>query len=1233
MVKKLSWLLVLSLLLGCISDPLTVSAEENSQTQQISSTVAESDTVSEISVPDTFILNPVFNGKVDEADVKAEIEEIQNNAYAVSFLAEDSYCSTIEEAQVYVREMMVNRINTITFDLPYELYANTDDIFYVIWDGALAHSESCSGLEGDALYFSWTGCKMSASGSSLSMTFTYTVTYDTTLEQEEQMTEALAAIYTALNIDNASEYEKVKAIYNYICDNVDYDYTYVKHAAYDAVMTGEAVCEGYAMLFYRMCKDYDLSVRMIAGTGNGGAHAWNIVRIGSVYYNLDATWDGQDETTRSNYFLKNTEDFVNHNRDTKYDTVEFHAQYPMAEQSWIDYSAFPEALNVTNTAYSFTTLDGGTVTSTAAGKPKVLIFYNSSESYSKNTIKGICERGIDDVDFITIESKGATTETIETFKSTYGNDDVAWAYDTSSTKIMWNYVSAGGLGSIFYPVIAYIDANDKLQAVTDSIKGVSEIESYINYYCYGNASAISIETQPTNQTARDGEAATFKVKAIGNGVSYQWQYSIDEGTTWQNADLTGNQTSTLSVDATANQDGYQFRCVITDGTGNTATSNVVTLTVEGSVTVTITGQPTDQSVYEGETATFTVEASGDGLSYVWQFSADEGETWQNMFTDSTVTQTANLDITTEISQNGYQFRCVITDETDYSLTSDVATLTVFETLELVSQLTDQIKYEDETTTLTVEAKGNGLTYQWQYSLNEGNTWNTLTTTAIGSFAFVTKTRMNGWMFRCVITDARGESVTSNGATLTVLEKLSIVSQPAAQSVKEGETATFTVEASGSGLSYQWQYKNTGTSAWKNSGMTGAKTASLKVEGTTARNGQQYRCVILDETGNQITSEVAMLTVTKVLAIIAQPEDKTVAEGEVAVFDVNAQGIGLSYQWQYKTTGSNVWKNSGMTGAKTASLKVEGTTARNGQQYRCVITDETGNQITSEVAMLIVTKVLAIITQPEDKTVAEGESAVFEVIAQGVGLSYQWQYKGIYDVVWKNSGMPGAKTTSLTVVAETKRNGQQYRCIITDEAGNQMTSEAVTLTLATEMVIVTHPEDKAVAEGENAVFEVEVQGTGLNYQWQYKGIYDVVWKNSGMTGAKAANLTVVAETKRNGQQYRCVITDGAGKQITSEAATLTVITEMAIITQPENRTVMEGENAVFEVVALGTGLSYQWQYKGVYDVVWKNSGMTGAKTASLTVVAETKRNGQQYRCIITDGVGNQVTSTEVTLTVE
>ena len=78
-----------------------------------------------------------------------------------------------------------------------------------------------------------------------------------------------------------------------------------------------------------------------------------------------------------------------------------------------------------------------------------------------------------------------------------------------------------------------------------------------------------------------------------------------------------------------------------------------------------------------------------------------------------------------------------------------------------------------------------------------------------------------------------------------------------------------------------------------------------------------------------------------------------------------------------------------------------------------------------------------------------------------------------------------------------------------------------------------------------------------------------------------------------------------------------------------------ETARFAVTAYGEGLTYQWQYKIAGSSKWRDSSpaTAGYDTAELEVVGTAKRNGYQYRCIVTDAHGGTVTSKAAVLTVE
>ena len=376
-------------------------------------------------------------------------------------------------------------------------------------------------------------------------------------------------------------------------------------------------------------------------------------------------------------------------------------------------------------------------------------------------------------------------------------------------------------------------------------------------------------------------------------------------------------------------------------------------------TITITSQPVDYSGAVGEVATFSVVAEGEGLSYQWQ--TNKSGTWN----DSTLTgaKTSTLSIEINGARNGYKFRCNITDSNGSTVTSGEATLSVAaDAITITSNPANYSGVAGSVATFSVAAQGEGLKYQWQ--VNKNGTWanSSMTGSKTDTLSVDITSARNGYKFRCVITDTVGNSKTSGEATLTVSssDAITITTQPENYSGAVGGVAPFTVVAEGTGLKYQWQVNSSGT--WKDSSMPGSKTNTLSVDITNARNGYKFRCVITDADGNTKTSGEATLTVASsdAITITAQPENYSGSVGSVAPFTVVAEGTGLKYQWQVNSSGS--WKDSSMPGAKTNTLSVDITNARNGYKFRCVITDADGNTKTSgEAALTVVAKTTITVT--------------------------------------------------------------------------------------------------------------------------------------------------------------------------------------------------------------------------------------------------------------------------------
>jgi hypothetical protein len=274
------------------------------------------------------------------------------------------------------------------------------------------------------------------------------------------------------------------------------------------------------------------------------------------------------------------------------------------------------------------------------------------------------------------------------------------------------------------------------------------------------------------------------------------------------------------------------------------TSSAAILTVDAPPS--ITAQPASQTVNVGQAATFSVTAAGTAtLSYQWK---------KNGAAIGGATSATYTTPGTSSSDSGAQFTVTVTNGFG-NATSNAATLTVNVPPTISSQPASQTVTAGQTATFSVTATGSGtLKYQWKKS---GATISGATSASYTTPATVASD--NGAVFTVTITGASG-SITSNGATLTVNGPPSISKQPVNQTVLAGQTATFSVTASGTApLTYQW---NKGGAA-----IGGATSASYTTPATTtADNGSQFTVIVTNGAGN-ITSNAATLTVSAATSIL------------------------------------------------------------------------------------------------------------------------------------------------------------------------------------------------------------------------------------------------------------------------------------------------------------------------------------------------------------------------------
>ena len=277
--------------------------------------------------------------------------------------------------------------------------------------------------------------------------------------------------------------------------------------------------------------------------------------------------------------------------------------------------------------------------------------------------------------------------------------------------------------------------------------------------------------------------------------------------------------------------------------------------------------------------------------------------------------------------------------------------------------------------------------------------------------------------------------------------------------------------------------------------------------------------------------------------------------------------------------------------------------------------------------------VSVTSQPDDVSVALGETARTSVAAEGEGLTYQWYGRDRGQTEFWTSGIK-SKTYSVKLVKG--KIGREVYCVITDKYGN--TAKTRTAVLDVEYpedysapAIVTQPENVTAELGDIASTSFTAQGDELTYQWYGRdpGQTDF-WKSSIKTNTYSVKLV----RSKIGREVYCVVTDKYGNTARTDAVTLNVDIpegyELTVDSQPADCAVKKGKTARATFTVSGDGVTYQWYGKDPGDTkFWKSS----IKKSSYSVTLTPAKSGRQLYCVATDKYGNSVTSDTVTFSIK
>jgi len=398
-----------------------------------------------------------------------------------------------------------------------------------------------------------------------------------------------------------------------------------------------------------------------------------------------------------------------------------------------------------------------------------------------------------------------------------------------------------------------------------------------------------------------------------------------------------------------------------------------------------------------------------------------------------------------------------------------------------------------------------------------------------------------------------------------------------------------------------------------------------------KSGNEYQLLAFNFLGT-VNSTVATLTVQTPPSIATQPANLTVVAGGTANFTVVASGTpAVTYQWQFSTDNGvsfgNLTDGGNITGSATANLSIANvTSARNGHQYQCVITNA-GGTVTTSVAVLTVDFAPTFRTPPANVTVNIGGTANFTVVTNGnPAPTLQWQVStnggANYTNVINTANITGNTSTTLTISATpAAANGDWFRCVANNTVAT-VNSTAGLLTVNTPPTITVQPVPQLVNGRTTVVLSVTASGSSpISYQWMLNG--------ANVTGATSATYVILSATGSFTGNYTVLVTN-AGGNVTSSKVKLQVAMAPVIASQPLAKSVKRGDAAQFRVIAFGVQpLGYQWLKNGKRMV---NGGkISGANGLELTIARTNITDVGKYSVVITNSQG-KATSVSVPLMV-
>ncbi len=545
----------------------------------------------------------------------------------------------------------------------------------------------------------------------------------------------------------------------------------------------------------------------------------------------------------------------------------------------------------------------------------------------KDTILKICEGAP-----VNISTDTTSTITSYQWQVDIGNGFVNLVNDTLYSNVNKNTLGINkmlpSLDGLLYRCIANGACNSADTSGTTKLNLVN--------YPYITNSNLANDTQ----TVCTNSSIVLNVETELTGNFYTWQANSGSGfvNISNGGGYSGASTNALTITSINNVNNYTFRCIVGSQCYENDTSNITTIISKPAPVITSISPASSSTLCPGSTITITGIVTGDSLVYGWNVNGilllSDTFPYRGVNTNSlTVDNVGNSATYNLIATNSCG--SVVSANRTYAATTSAPPQ--------FNSITDKTIYAPNSTFFSVSiSPANYYTYTWQ--LDNGTGFTDLVNDSTYSFTVTaqsnntrlnilsTNVSMNGYLYRCIVSDSCGRTDTSGIGTLTILSPTGMITtQPQGGLICVNTSKTFSVNANVSSamcgsVSYQWQW-NFGNGF---SPISGATNSTYNYTGNYQGSNGTIRCIVSCGIAKDTSNAVTIGVYDRVIINQQPPRVVVCAISPItltASFPPNGVtgGYNNQYRWQrglnnYYSDGTNV-NGETISGSNTPSLTI------------------------------------------------------------------------------------------------------------------------------------------------------------------------------------------------------------------------------------------------------------------------------------------------------------------------